>query len=129
MIASNNKTFTMLLSWRSFPPETILTDKDNDGKTPLDYATVRGASDEIKALLQPRTINDDPANANDDASNIVPDDDHDNYSTATEIQDQLQADNNQKKIADLACSYVNFLPENRVKCNVLSNYKHALFTF
>ena len=30
---------------------------------------------------------------------------------------------------DIVCSYVNFLPENRVKCNVLSNCKHALFTF
>jgi len=79
--------------------ETILTGKNDKGKPPLDYATVRGGSNEIKALLQPRTIKNDPANASDDASNLVPND-HDNDTTATEIQDQLQAAN-QKKIADL----------------------------
>jgi hypothetical protein len=31
--------------------ETISTEKDRDGKTPLDVATAEGASDEIKALL------------------------------------------------------------------------------
>jgi len=79
--------------------ETILTEKNDKGETPLDVATAVGASDEIKALLQPRTIKNDPANASDDTSNLVPND-RDNYNTATDIQDQLQAAN-QKKIADL----------------------------
>jgi len=80
--------------------ETILTDKNDEGKTPLDLATAEGTSDKIKALLQPRTIKNDPANASDDASNLVPDDDHDNNTTTNELQAQLQAAN-QKKIADL----------------------------
>jgi len=70
--------------------EKILTVKNDNGNTPLDIATAKGGSDEIKTLLQPRTIKNDPANANDDASNLVPPaDDHDNDTTATEIQDQL----------------------------------------
>ena len=81
--------------------ETILTDKDKFGKTPLDIATARGASDEIKTLLKSHTIKNEPAISSDDASNLVPPaDDHDNDTTTTEIQDQLQAAN-QKKIADL----------------------------
>ena len=70
--------------------ETILTEKNDNGKTPLDYATAKGASDEIKALLRPRNINNDPANTNDDASNLVPDD-RDSNNTTTELQNQLQA--------------------------------------
>jgi len=81
--------------------ETILTDKNDDGETALDYATAEGTSNKIKALLQPRTIKNEPANSNDDASNLVPADDHDNNTTATEIQDQLLQAANHKKIADL----------------------------
>jgi len=68
--------------------ETILTEKSTDSEIPLDLAEVH--SDEIKALLQPRTIKNKPANINDDSSNLVPDE-HDNDNTTTELQDQLQA--------------------------------------
>ena len=47
--------------------ETILTVKDNKGRTPLDIATIHGASDEIKALLQPHTTKSEPLIANSDA--------------------------------------------------------------
>jgi len=40
--------------------EIILTAKDNKGRTPLDIATIFGALDEIKALLQPHTIKSEP---------------------------------------------------------------------
>jgi len=79
--------------------ELILMEKNRLGKTPLDLATTNGAPDEIiKALLKPRSIDNDPANTNDDDSNIVPDD-HDSDTTITELQNQLQAAN--QKIADL----------------------------
>ena len=70
--------------------EAILTEENYDGKTPLDVATEEEASDEIKALLQPRSIKNDPAIARDDTSNLVPDD-HANNTTTTMLQDQLQA--------------------------------------
>jgi len=41
--------------------------KDNKGRTPLDIATMHGASDEIKALLQPHTIKSEPLIADSDA--------------------------------------------------------------
>ena len=47
--------------------ETILMVKDNKGRTPLDIATMHGASDEIKALLQPHTIKSEPLIADSDA--------------------------------------------------------------
>ena len=79
--------------------ETILTEKNDNGYTPLDYAIRNKANNKIKRLLQPRTINKiDSANINDDASNLVPDD-HDNDTSITELQNQLQAAN--QKIADL----------------------------
>jgi ankyrin repeat protein len=36
--------------------EVILTEKNDDGETPFDKATAKGASDKIEALLQPRMI-------------------------------------------------------------------------
>jgi len=72
--------------------------KDLGDKIPLDFATAERASDEIKALLQPRTIKNEPENVNDDASNLVPADDYDNGNTATEIQDQPQAANREMQI-------------------------------
>ena len=48
--------------------------RDNKGKTPLDIATIHGASDEIKALLEPHTINSEPQIADSHFSNSVPDD-------------------------------------------------------
>ena len=47
--------------------EVILTAKDNEGRTPLDIATIAGASDEIKALLQPHTIKSEPWYADSDS--------------------------------------------------------------
>ena len=41
--------------------------KDNKGRTPLDIATMHGASDEIKALLQPHTIKSEPWYADSDS--------------------------------------------------------------
>ena len=89
--------------------ETILTDKDRYGRTPLDYATMMGASNEIKALLQPRTIKNEPAIANDDASYLVPDD-QGNVATTTELQDQLQTA--EQKIVDLEKNNVILSEEN-----------------
>ncbi len=72
--------------------EIILTEKNKYGnRTPLDCATANKASDEIKALLQPRTIKNEPANASDDASNLVPADDQSNDTTITRLQNDLQA--------------------------------------
>lgn len=79
--------------------EIILTEKNKYGKTPLDLATAKGTSDEIKALFQPRTIKNEPEISSNDASNFVPDD-LDNDTVITELQqDQLQAA--KQKIADL----------------------------
>ena len=78
--------------------EAILKEKNDNGKIPLDCATATGASDEVKALLQPRTVKNEPEIASDDTSNIVPDD-QDNDTTTAALQDQLQAAN--QKIADL----------------------------
>jgi len=75
--------------------ETILTGKNDFGNTPLDIATAKGASDEIKALLQPRTIKNEPAIATDDNSNLVPADDQDKDTTITDLQAAKQ------KIADM----------------------------
>jgi len=47
--------------------EVILTAKDNKGRTPLDIATLAGASDEMKALLQPHTIKSEPWYADSDS--------------------------------------------------------------
>ena len=82
--------------------EIILTERNYDGETPLDIATANGASDEIKALLQPRTIKNEAANDTDDTSNIVPDDlDNDTVTSTstTRLQDRLQAA--EQKISDL----------------------------
>ena len=104
--------------------ETIfLTEKNWNGKTPLDIATMNGASDEIKALLQPRAIKNEPEIATDDASNLVPDD-QDNATTITELKDQLQAakqkiidmetqkTEHQKTIADLETEIVLLHEQN-----------------
>ena len=86
---------------------TILTKKNNKGQTPLDIVTNDKYSDEIKALLQPR-IKNDPSNARNDSSNLVPADDRVNNTTCTctaitaitrTLQDQLKAAN--QKVADL----------------------------
>jgi len=94
----NNATANKIKLMLQVPgTETILTEKNKDGKTPLDIATAKGASDEIKALLQPRAINNDPSNTNDDTSIFVPDDLDNDTTTVTELlQVQLQA-----AIADL----------------------------
>ena len=68
--------------------ETILTEKDKRGETPLDYAIASKASDEIKALLQPCTIKNEPAIASDDTSNLAPDDHGNDTSSTTMLQDQ-----------------------------------------
>ena len=61
--------------------ETILMEKNDNGE-PLYLASIKNrASNKIKTLLKPRTIKNDPANTNDDASNLVPDD-RDNDTTS-----------------------------------------------
>ena len=79
--------------------ETILTEKNNNGETPLDIVNLRTASNKIKALLHPRTINDEAAMSSDDASDSVQDDQFNNTAT-TELQDQLH-EGTKQKIADM----------------------------
>jgi len=67
--------------------EIILTVKNKKGEIPLDYATVRRASDEIKALLQPRTIKNEPTISSNDAINLVPND-HDNDTAKRERDEE-----------------------------------------